>query len=135
MLKHNYAKTEIIRNKIRNNTATTDDMKDSLFQKIYFIETFLNYPTLSYNEIAICLVNKYNIEEIKFSPSQFSKAKYDIIKKQIFNKTNSERINEIKLFGKDLLFANIKYRDIQTQKDKSFRIFGTDKSIYKPVFY
>ena len=35
----------------------------------------------------------------------------------------------MKLFGKNLLFANIKYKDIQTEKDKSFRIFGTDKSI------
>ena len=73
---------EKIRNKIRSNAATTEDMKDIKFQKIFFIETFLNFPTLNYNEIALSLVNKYNIKPIKFTPSQFSKTKYEISKKK-----------------------------------------------------
>lgn len=87
---HNYVQNQIIRNKIRSNTATKEEMKEPKFQKFYFIETFINFPTLNYNEIAICLVNKYNVEQIKFTPSQFSKCKYDILKKQIFNKPNAD---------------------------------------------
>ena len=100
-------------------------MKEPKFQKFYFIETF----TLNYNEIAICLVNKYNVEQIKFTPSQSCKCKYDILKKQIFNRPNAERIKEIKLFVKNLLISNIKYKDFIIEKEKSIRIFGTNYSM------
>lgn len=36
-------------------------MKEFKFQKMYFIEAFLNHPTLNYNEIAINLVPNYEL--------------------------------------------------------------------------
>ena len=40
---HNYLKSEIIRNKIKNNEATLEDMNDLEYQKYFFIETYLQY--------------------------------------------------------------------------------------------
>ena len=36
---------------------------------------------------------------------------------------------EIKLFGKNLLISNIKYKDFIIEKEKSIRIFGSNNSI------
>ena len=41
----------------------------------------------------------------------------------------NERLNEIKLSGKNLLLANIKYKEQTGDKYKSFKIYGTHKSI------
>ena len=38
---HNYIKSEIIRNKIKNNEITLEDMNDQEYQKYFFIETYL----------------------------------------------------------------------------------------------
>ena len=70
-------KTLIIQNKIRNNTASLEEMKKYKFQKYFFIENLLNYPTLNYNVICINLFNKYEAEQILYSHSQFSKYKHN----------------------------------------------------------
>ena len=49
------------------------------------------------------LVKKYEIKKILYSKSQFSKFKYEYNQKYIYNKNINERINEIKLYGKNLL--------------------------------
>ena len=41
-------------------------MNEHQYQKIYFMETFYQYPSLSYNQILLNLVEKYNIKNIKF---------------------------------------------------------------------
>ena len=56
---HNYVQEEIIMNKIKSNNVTSDEMKEFKYQKFFFINTFINYPTLNYNEIAINLVNPF----------------------------------------------------------------------------
>lgn len=46
---HNYIKEQIIIEKIKQNKVSNEEMKNPLFQKFYFLETFLNYPHLTYN--------------------------------------------------------------------------------------
>ena len=126
---HNYSKNIIIQNKIRNKTATLEEMKEKIFQKYYFIESFMNYPTLNYNEIAINLVNNYEIEKILFTNAEFSKFKNEYYKKKYFNQDINERIENIKLFNKKLLYANIGYKDKDEDIYKHIRIYATEKSI------
>ena len=73
--------------------------------------------------------NKYEIDKILFSHSQFSKFKNAFYKKKFFCQHRNERLNEIKLSGKNLLLANIKYKEQTGEKYKSFKIYGTPKSI------
>lgn len=63
------------------------------------------------------------------TPSQFSRSKNEYFKKQIYNKTNKERLNELILYGKNLLLSNIKYKDINANIYKNVRIYATDKFI------
>ena len=60
---HNYAQEEIIYNKIKSNNVTSEEMKEFKYQKFFFINTFINYPTLNYNEIAINLVNPFDLDK------------------------------------------------------------------------
>ena len=55
------------------------------------------------------------------SHSQFSKLKNAYYKKKIFYQNRNERLNEIKLSGKNLLLANIKYKEHIGYKYKSFK--------------
>ena len=104
-------------------------MNDQEYQKYFFIDTYLQYPSLNYNEIMLNLVKKYEIKKILYSKSQFSKFKYDYNQKYIYNKNIKERLNDIKLYGKNLLICNMNYIDFNTNKNKNFRIFATQKSI------
>ena len=72
-------------------------MNDQEYQKYFFIDTYLQYPSLNYNEIMLNLVKKYEIKKILYSKSQFSKFKYDYNQKYIYNKNIKERLNDIKL--------------------------------------
>ena len=126
---HNYIQDEIIRKKIKNKEATLEEMKDPKFQKHYFIESYLQYPTLNYNEILINLIHQYELTKISYSKAQFSKFKSELNKRYIYNRTINERLNDIKLYSKNLLLCHMYYNDIQTNKFKTFRIFGTYKSI------
>ena len=50
-------KSQIIKDKINKDTVTKKEMKQPTFQKYYFTETHSKYPSLSYNEILVSLVN------------------------------------------------------------------------------
>ena len=126
---HNYVKSEIIREKIHNNSATNEEMNSYEYQKMFFIETFSNYPTLNYNQILISLVKKYEVNKIIYTSNQFSNYKANLKKINLFDKNINERLNDIKLKGNNLLSCFIKYKDIQTQTYKNFRIYSIDLSI------
>ena len=61
-----------------------------LYQKIYFTETHIQYPILALNEIVLILIDKYDIEYIKYTPIDLNQ----IIEKNILI---------IKIFMKDLI--------------------------------
>ena len=71
------------------------------------------------------------MKQIKFHflTHKFSKFKNAFYKKKFFCQNRNERLNEIKLSGKNLLLANIKYKEQTGDKYKSFKIYGTHKSI------
>jgi len=91
-------------------------MKNHDYQKYYFIETFLQYPTLSNNEILLSLIKKFELRTISYTKDQFSKFKKELNQKHIYNRTINEILNEIKLYGKHLLLCNMNYNDIQVNK-------------------
>ena len=64
---HNYIQEGIIRKKIRNKETTLDEMKDPKFKKYYFIESYLQYPTLNYNEILLNLIHQYELTKIYYT--------------------------------------------------------------------
>ena len=47
-------------------------MEDAFHQKIYFQYTFSTYPTLSYNQIVLNLVEKYNVKKIHYNLNSFN---------------------------------------------------------------
>ena len=53
-------------------------MEDPNYQKLYFTETYIQYPTLTYNEIVLNIINKFDISHISYTPNQFNvfKSKY-----------------------------------------------------------
>ena len=104
-------------------------MNSNEYQKMFFIETYSNYPILNYNQILISLVKKYEVNKIIYTSNQFSNYKANLKKINLFDKNIYERLNDIKLKGKNLLSCFIKYKDIQTQTYKNFRIYSTDLSI------
>ena len=88
---HNYVKAEIIREKIHNNTATNEEMNSYEYQKMFFIETYSNYPTLNYNQILISLVKKYEVNIIIYTSNHFSNYKANLKKINLFDKNIYER--------------------------------------------
>jgi len=68
-------KSQIIKDKINKDTVTNKEMKQPTFQKYYFTETHSKYPSLSYNEILVSLVNKYEVPKIYYTSKQFSNNK------------------------------------------------------------
>ncbi len=42
-------------------------MKEYRFQKIYFMKTYIQYPSLIYNQIMLGMLDKYRIKNIKFT--------------------------------------------------------------------
>ena len=71
---HNYIKEIYIKEKF----------KGSLYQKIDFTETYIQYPTLSYNEIILTLIDKFDVEHIKYTPNQINLFKSNYRKKIIW---------------------------------------------------
>lgn len=72
-------------------------MKDK-FQKYYFTETFLHYPSLSYNEKLVSLVSKFEPEKIYYTSKNFNYYKMKKNKSYIYSKNKLELLNEIKLY-------------------------------------
>ena len=81
--KHNYIIESKSKEKIAKNQATYEEIKEYQYQKIYFMETFYQYPSLSYNQILLNLVEKYNIKNIKFTNKNFNVCKSIYQKKYI----------------------------------------------------
>ena len=74
-------------------------MKNTLFQKFYFLDTFLNYPHLTYNQIDLNIIEKYNLKKLSFTNNSFNimKTNYKkIIKINVLKKIKSN-IDVIKL--------------------------------------
>ena len=47
-------------------------MSDYLYQKIYFQETYTQYPAMIYNQILVHLIEKYEVKKILYSAQNFS---------------------------------------------------------------
>lgn len=62
-------------------------MKNHNYQKYYFIETFLKYPTISYNKILLSLIKKFELRTISYTKVQFSKFKTELNQKYIYSRT------------------------------------------------
>ena len=84
--------------------------------------------SLSYNQILLNFVEKYNIKNIKFTNKSFNVCK-SIYKKIIYNNETIENEQDnIKFQGKKLLNCKLEYIDLNDKEtEKSFRIYGTDK--------
>jgi hypothetical protein len=78
-------------------------MKEYQYQNIYFMETFYQCPSLSYNQILINFVEKCNIENIKFSNKYFNACKSIYQKKIYNNETIENKLDNIKFQGKNYL--------------------------------
>ena len=86
-------------------------MENTLYQKIFFNETYIQYPSLSYNEILLNLVDKYGITKINYSPNQFNVFK-SLYNKKIYIYNNiEEKLDNIKLKGKKLMNCKLEYID------------------------
>ena len=94
-----------------------------------FIEIYSKCPTLNYKHILMPLIKKYEVNKIIYTSNQFSNYKANLKKINLFDKLIYERLNDIKLKGKNLLSCFIKYKDIKTQNYKKFLIYSTDLSI------
>ncbi len=46
-------KFKIAKDKIKSNEITEDKMKQEEFQKVFFVNTFENYPNLTYDDISL----------------------------------------------------------------------------------
>ena len=127
---HNYVQESIIKEKFKNNLVTKIEMKNTLYQKIFFNETYIQYPSLLYNKILLNLVDKYGITKINYSPNQFNAFK-SLYNKKIYIYNNiEEKLDNIKLKGKKLMNCKLEYID-KNNKDieKNFRIYGTKNSM------
>ena len=105
-------------------------MKEYLYQKIYFEETFKQYPTMTYNQILLSLIEKNNVKKIEYNNKKFSMFKNSLKKPQYKNLTIDEKLDNIKLLGKKLMICKLDYIDYKNKDvEKNFRIYGTNKSI------
>ena len=115
------------------NEVDEKQMSEYIYQKIYFQETFIQYPTVNYNnynQILLSLVEKYNVKKVVYNHQNFSVLKNDLNKKNFSNISIEEKLDNIKLLGKKLMNCKLEYID-KNNKDieKKFRIYGTNKSM------
>lgn len=79
-------KSQIIKDKINKDKVTKEEIKEPTFQKYYFTKTHSKYPLLSYNEILVSLVNKYEVSKIYHTSKQFSNYKTKLNRAYIYSK-------------------------------------------------
>ena len=128
--KHNYIIEDIIKQKILKNDVTNDEMKDYLFQKIYFMETHAQYPSLTYNQILLGMLDKYKLKKVSFTNKNFNVCKNNYQKKIYGNENINDKLDNIKLKGKRLLNCKLTYIDLNDKNiEKYFRIYGTQNSM------
>ena len=87
---------------------------DPLFQNVYFLETFLNYPQLTYNQIALNIIEKYNLIKMSFTNNSFNVMESNYYKKKYFNKNIEDILNEINIQSK--AFMKYKLENIDKKK-------------------
>ena len=105
-------------------------MEDAFHQKIYFQYTFSTYPTLSYNQIVLNLVEKYNVKKIHYNLNSFNVFKTNFNKKKFVNKSVEEKLRDIKLYGKNLCVCKFEYLDVKHKDtNKIFYVFATQYSL------
>ena len=97
-------------------------MEDAFHQKIYFQYTFSTYPTLSYNQIVLNLVEKYNVKKIHYNLNSFNVFKTNFNKKKFVNKSVEEKLRDIKLYCKNLCISKFEYLDVK-HKDTNKKYF------------
>ena len=61
---HNYAKKQVIKDKILNKLVSDDEMNTKDFQEEYIKNLYENYPASKYNEVIEIMLNNYNIKNI-----------------------------------------------------------------------
>ena len=94
-------------------------MKEYIYQKMYFEETFKQYPTMTYNQILLSLIEKYNVKKIEYNNKNFSVFKNSLKKAQYTNLKIDEKLDNIKLLGKKLMVCKLEYvdyKDKETEK-------------------
>lgn len=105
-------------------------MEDALYQKIYFQEIYSTYLTMTYNQIVLNIVDKFNTKKIKYSLNSFNVFKSNLNKKKFNNKNIDEKLKEIKLYGKPIYAWKLEYIDKNKKENKKgFYLFGTDYSL------
>ena len=138
---HNYAKKQVIKDKISKKIVTDEEMNTKEFQEQYIKNLYKIYPTLKYNEVIEIMLNNYNIKNIYYTNTMYNNYKKDHLKKMKVKKSNENFIDEIELFRKKLLLAKLKFNPEPIQinynlsnsnlnkDDKIIRIYGTLESI------
>ena len=105
-------------------------MKEYNYQKIYFMETYYQYPSLTYNQIVLNLIDKYKIKKILFTNNNFNVCKSKYQNKIYFNQSIENKLDNIKLEGKKLLNCKLEYVDLNDKNiEKKFRIYGTKNTM------
>ena len=125
---HNYIKEKNIYEKIEYNQITEEEMNNLIYQKQYLKYMYLNYPTISYNDISLKLSEKYNIKKCYFTLKQFNNFKNNYNRKIINKQFNYNYLNEIKLNNKKLLKSCMVFED-KNEINHYIKIFGTLNSM------
>ena len=130
---HDYCEEFIIRNKIKDNKITNDDLETYKVQKIYFEYMIDEYPNLSYNNIEYKLINDYNIKKVYYKMQELRN--YKKKKNTIYNikKENDFKIDSIELRGTKLYLGKIEFISNKTINNsvyvtKCIRLYGTKES-------
>ena len=85
---------------------------------------------MTYNQILLSLIEKYNVKKIEYNNKNFSVFKNSLKKAQYTNLKIDEKLDNIKLLGKKLMVCKLEYVDYKDKEtEKNFRIYATKKSI------
>ena len=91
---------------------------------------YIQYPSLTYNQILINIFEKFNLKRISYTYQNFNVFKSNYNKKIYTNKNIDEKLNSIKLFGKCLLKSKMTYYDVNNNDtERYYKIFATNNSI------
>ena len=120
---HNYIKEKNIYEKIENNKISEEKM-NNLIIKQYFKYMYLNYPTISYNNILLKLLEQYNNKKCYFTLKQFNTFKNNYNRKIINKQFNYIYLNEIKFNNKKLLKSFMVFED-KNENNHYIKIFST----------
>ena len=127
--KHSYKKEKIIIDKIKNEDLTKEEIENDInYQEIFFKYIYSTQPNLHYYDIALLLKEKYNIEKITYSLSQFNNYKKRFVKTIKYNDNREEIIDSIELNKEKLMKFKIEYLN-ENNTTNTIRIYATNDSI------